>query len=579
MLSVELSLTFYFNYIFQLKNMEDMFPVEIWMHIFEWIDLSKLMELRLVSRFFFNLIEYFLNKSPKWKELAESTIMFEFVNSTKQRAYPYYLGSNDSNINDPILWQGTYLSYKKWQKILGKEHEKDFIVPMSSCSRITCISTFDKYISIGLDDGFIENYSTDDLKTPFYIANCNIFIKQTAFWYTSYVITYHTILPITAIESRLSSLAGIPSTSKSSPNASSSLLLVSALSISLYDKLNLRNVDMNTMDPSEMARFLITVVRKALNDVAPFVVRKVSRRQSPWLTHDLKLELRHRDVIYKRARRTNDQSLLERRIKLISFSFYLDDQVLVVIIGKDNTLKFLDLQNKVEISTPGFFANCINYGECRHFCIGDMDGILTCYEKFENNIIAGQTLNLNLREFEILLIHFSDGQTISALTYYNGTTKFRYCQITLESERVSSILHFTGTLPVTVPRVLRSTLKNIVALSNDFYLGIGKNKIGSTHYCYDKWYRIVLIKYFGCCITSIMIHAQILIFGLEDGSIHMLHFDHYNDILSLKKKKFRDAIKIEVDTVPIIKLNILETDKKPCIVASTESRVHLINFF
>ncbi|XP_044590252.1 uncharacterized protein LOC123268885 [Cotesia glomerata] len=440
MLSVELSLTFYFNYIFQLKNMEDMFPVEIWMHIFEWIDLSKLMELRLVSRFFFNLIEYFLNKSPKWKELAESTIMFEFVNSTKQRAYPYYLGSNDSNINDPILWQGTYLSYKKWQKILGKEHEKDFIVPMSSCSRITCISTFDKYISIGLDDGFIENYSTDDLKTPFYIANCNIFIKQTAFWYTN-------------------------------------------------------------------------------------------------------------------------------------------DQVLVVIIGKDNTLKFLDLQNKVEISTPGFFANCINYGECRHFCIGDMDGILTCYEKFENNIIAGQTLNLNLREFEILLIHFSDGQTISALTYYNGTTKFRYCQITLESERVSSILHFTGTLPVTVPRVLRSTLKNIVALSNDFYLGIGKNKIGSTHYCYDKWYRIVLIKYFGCCITSIMIHAQILIFGLEDGSIHMLHFDHYNDILSLKKKKFRDAIKIEVDTVPIIKLNILETDKKPCIVASTESRVHLINFF
>ncbi|KAH0563600.1 hypothetical protein KQX54_002844 [Cotesia glomerata] len=219
-LSVELFLTFYFNYIFQLKNMEDIFPVEIWMHIFKWIDTSKLMELRLVSRFFFNLIECIFNKSRKWKELAQSTIMPDFLNLTMQRAYPYYLGICNSNIDDPILWRGTYLSYKKWQKVLGKEHEKDFIAPMSSCGRITCISTFDKYISIGLDNGFIENYSTDDLKTPFYIVNCNIYVKQTAFWYTN-------------------------------------------------------------------------------------------------------------------------------------------DQVLVVIVRKDNALKFLDLQNKVEISTPGFFANCI----------------------------------------------------------------------------------------------------------------------------------------------------------------------------------------------------------------------------
>ncbi|KAH0555593.1 hypothetical protein KQX54_020305 [Cotesia glomerata] len=110
--------------------METWLPVEIWIYIFELLDLSKLMELRLVSRFFYNLIESYLNTSPIWKDLSEN-MMYDYMSLTMQRAYPYVFETHDWHIDDPILWRGTYLSYKKWQFILENEHEKDFIVPMS----------------------------------------------------------------------------------------------------------------------------------------------------------------------------------------------------------------------------------------------------------------------------------------------------------------------------------------------------------------------------------------------------------------------------------------------------------------
>ncbi|KAH0552720.1 hypothetical protein KQX54_014445 [Cotesia glomerata] len=75
-------------------------------------------------------------------------------------------------------------------------------------------------------------------------------------------------------------------------------------------KINWQYLLIDTIGRFMAVSFANFIVLKRLR--TPFVVRKVSRRQSPWLTHDLKLELRHRDVIYKRARRTNDQSLLER---------------------------------------------------------------------------------------------------------------------------------------------------------------------------------------------------------------------------------------------------------------------------
>ncbi|KAH0555595.1 hypothetical protein KQX54_020308 [Cotesia glomerata] len=149
----------------------------------------------------------------------------------------------------------------------------------------------------------------------------------------------------------------------------------------------------------------------------------------------------------------------------------------------------------------------------------------------------------------------------------------------MEGNRLSNISPIARSRSFYMPRSLRPVLDNVVPVASSTYFGIRKNKIGSTHFRVHKWYRIALTEYFGCSITSVMIHAEILIFGLEDGSIHMIHIGHYNDILSLGKQNLINATKIQVDTEPIIKLNVLEVDKKPCVVSSTESRIHLINFF
>ncbi|CAH2093569.1 unnamed protein product [Euphydryas editha] len=111
-----------------------------------------------------------------------------------------------------------------------------------------------------------------------------------------------------------------------------------------------------------------------------------------------------------------------------------------------------------------------------------------------------------------------------------------------------------------------------------FYFGIGENCIGS--YCSNEreWYENNLGQYFGCNVKSIALQAQILMFGMEDGPIHLLHISHYGHVMELEER-IKYSKKIEVGTEPIVDLTVLEVDKKPCIVAVTDPKVHLINFF
>lgn len=82
------------------------------------------------------------------------------------------------------------------------------------------------------------------------------------------------------------------------------------LSQTLNHRLNLRDIDIDSLDPSELASFFLTSVIDSLNKFAPFTTRKLYRPKNPWLISELKLEVRHRDAVYKKARRTRDSSLL-----------------------------------------------------------------------------------------------------------------------------------------------------------------------------------------------------------------------------------------------------------------------------
>ncbi|CAH2093568.1 unnamed protein product [Euphydryas editha] len=91
-------------------------------------------------------------------------------------------------------------------------------------------------------------------------------------------------------------------------------------------------------------------------------------------------------------------------------------------IGDDFALKFWDLQNKIEITTSGFFANSINPGECRHFCIGYMKGILTSYDRVGKHISPGPTLDLEFEYDERHIACAVDGKRMKATVSFEGGT-------------------------------------------------------------------------------------------------------------------------------------------------------------
>lgn len=415
------------------------FPNEVWLEIFKRIDRPKLMELRLVCKQFYDLIEDLLNKNLEWKKLSDEAILYECLEMTMQRAFPYVLVSHWTEIDDPVLWRGTYLSYKKWQKVLVNPQTKYTIVPALNYGDISCICTFDKYITIAFDNGLIANYTIDNISQPFYLANHSTSIIQVEFWYSN-------------------------------------------------------------------------------------------------------------------------------------------GDVLVVTVGNDSALKFWDLQKKIEISTNGFFGNSISSGECRHFCIGDMGGILTSYERVGKHISPGPTLNLNLENDQQVIAHAVDGTQMTAMIWDDGDTVQCVYRGEIEDGKLVKFRMIHTRHGRSLPESLATSLQLLTMPTVTFFFGIGVNCIGSTNYYESIWHEYNLSQHFGCNVISIALHAQILIFGLEDGSIHLLYIPHYGHVMELEERIKRSK-KIEVDSEPITNLTVLEIDKKPCIVAATDQKVHLINFF
>ncbi|XP_075987297.1 uncharacterized protein LOC142983958 isoform X2 [Anticarsia gemmatalis] len=415
------------------------YPNEIWLEIFKRIDRPKLMELRLVCHQFYDLIEYLLNQSPEWKSLAFNTILYECLEMTMQRAYPYYLACHWMDIDDPALWRGTYLSYKKWQKVLVNSHTKDTIVPEADLGTISCLSTFDKYIAISFHCGLIASYTVDDLSRPFYLANHGTSIKQVEFWYS-------------------------------------------------------------------------------------------------------------------------------------------DGNVMFVSVGDDCTLKFWDLQNKIEIVTDGFLANSISSGECRHFCIAEKGGIVTSYEKVGNRILPGPTLELTLNDEQHVIAHAADGKNMTAMAWQEGGIVLFLYRALIAGEKLTEFAMVQKTDWKRLPTNLASSLQRLSMPTAVFFFGIGQNCIGMTNYYEDIWHEYNLSQHFGCNVRSVAVHAEILMFGLEDGSVYLLYNSHNGYVMELEET-IKHSRKIQVDTVPIEDLTVLEVDKKPCIVAVTIRKVHLLNFF
>ncbi|XP_008561039.1 uncharacterized protein LOC103580895 isoform X2 [Microplitis demolitor] len=415
-----------------------MFPPEIWLIILKKLDRRTLMEMRLVSRFFYDIVEEYFEKNNVWRKLCDEDILFECKTLTMQRAHPYELIIHQNQVTDPALWRGTFFSHKKWRKAMELEEKKDSIVPLPTLGEIKCISTFDKYIAVAFSYGTINVYTIDDINIPFYMANHDNEINQIEFWYSS-------------------------------------------------------------------------------------------------------------------------------------------GDILIVSLDVDHGMRFWDINKHIEIATAGFFANSISTGECRHFCLAEMDGILTSYEKVDDQIIAGPTLSFRLQNEEVLG-HCLDGKNMTALTYHEGHTKMYLYHGLIENGKLNKLLMDQEKDFIELPDDLNNFLERISMPTILFFFVIGAMSVGSTNYYEDEWNEFQLSDHFGSNVISMALHAQVLMFGLENGAIHLLWIKDYQEILELQER-IKNSRKIQVDDKPIVNISVLEVNKNPCIVAHTEEKVHLINFY
>ncbi|KAH0533529.1 hypothetical protein KQX54_000228 [Cotesia glomerata] len=130
------------------------------------------------------------------------------------------------------------------------------------------------------------------------------------------------------------------------------------------------------------------------------------------------------------------------------------------------------------------------------------------------------------------------------LTYHDYKMKIYHYEAKLEGKHLTEFMLYTKPSEVDVAECLLSSLHEILMFTNTIYFIVTDEKIATTHLTRPKWYNFNSTEYFKCCVRSIALHAQILMLGLDDGSIHpLLHITCYTMIygevrgLNTPKKK------------------------------------------
>lgn len=78
------------------------------------------------------------------------------------------------------------------------------------------------------------------------------------------------------------------------------------LSKSLSSSLNIDRDPLNNSDPDYLLNLFQANVLASLDKYAPLKSRQITRTSHPWMTRELELKCKHRDALYKRAKKSND---------------------------------------------------------------------------------------------------------------------------------------------------------------------------------------------------------------------------------------------------------------------------------
>ncbi|CAD6236065.1 GSCOCG00012454001-RA-CDS [Cotesia congregata] len=136
------------------------------------------------------------------------------------------------------------------------------------------------------------------------------------------------------------------------------------------------NIDVSivkNLDPNDLLKYFLDNVLKLLDIHAPIITRKITGNSNCWITKELKLKCKERDILYKRAKRTKNSDLLRlykmkrKELKLElnqARNPYLQNELSNISIGQTVWSKFkcLGLIKGKAISPLNYFtAETLNY--------------------------------------------------------------------------------------------------------------------------------------------------------------------------------------------------------------------------
>ncbi|XP_074104389.1 uncharacterized protein LOC141530905 isoform X2 [Cotesia typhae] len=261
--------------------------------------------------------------------------------------------------------------------------------------------------------------------------------------------------------------------------------------------------------------------------------------------------------------------------------WYCNGSLLVVSVDNQSGLRFWDLRNNIELINRDCFAESIHYNGCRDFCIGELSGILTSFERDGDNIIRGATENLELSADDVVLKHTFHKNIVSVLIFRDHEVRVKNYRVLINNGRLTGFQLVAQIDPIELNPVCLTQLSKYTFLSQDYFYvtsdfyGFATNYNETEDYLWDSY----VPERFGP-VTTMLMHAKLIILGFEDGSINIISIESILDMeeMTFAMDKIEWSRKIRVAPRPIFHLAVWTIGQKNHIVAITDENIHLIKF-
>ncbi|XP_031369888.1 uncharacterized protein LOC102673039 isoform X2 [Apis dorsata] len=159
------------------------FSVEIWEHIFTYIDPVSLTHLKIICKCWKQIIDKMLKESTLWYKLCKNKIPEHYWTILCETLNPNKFYTNFHEKHDAKFWMAMYKLWIKCKNMIKCNTQITCIEPdlkNHPLEYITCIDTSESFLAVGTSEGFIYFYNICNLNANVkYIIDHMEYIKKT----------------------------------------------------------------------------------------------------------------------------------------------------------------------------------------------------------------------------------------------------------------------------------------------------------------------------------------------------------------------------------------------------------------